>query len=200
MSNSNVAVIGPQSDWKSHTEKTWNVHLQWVVSAVFLNHGLDPKLSLWWAAIKRKLNFACVLLSSDTPKSLICTTNWLLNRYIWTCGKLGVFGWCCCLRGEWIGYIHLAVNRVWADTQIHCLCSAFNSGSVYCFHLVLGANQYNWRKTVDYSSDYYIIIVLKAALWQNLGWALEEKRGHRDAFEVKQRVYSRFHKPLLHHM
>lgn len=30
------ALSGPQSDWKSHTEKTWNVHLQWVVSAVFL--------------------------------------------------------------------------------------------------------------------------------------------------------------------
>lgn len=27
MSNSNVAVIRPQSDWESHTEKTWNVHL-----------------------------------------------------------------------------------------------------------------------------------------------------------------------------
>lgn len=44
MSNSNVAVIGPQSDWKSHTEKTWNARLQWVVSAVFLNHGLGPKI------------------------------------------------------------------------------------------------------------------------------------------------------------
>ena len=41
-----------------------------------------------------------MLLSSDTPKSLMCTTNRLVNGYILTCRKLGVFGWYFCLEGE----------------------------------------------------------------------------------------------------
>lgn len=129
--------------------------------------GWDTKVGLWWVAIKWKLNFACMQLSSDTPKPLICTTIRLVKRYILTCKKLGVFGWYCCLEGEavveWIVHIHLAVNCVQADTQIHCLCTAFNSGSVYYFYVVLGDNQWIWRKMVDCSS-YIINICFMAEL------------------------------------
>lgn len=45
-------------------------------------------------------NVICTLLSSDTPKSLMCTTNWLVNEYILTWRRLGVFGWYCWLEGK----------------------------------------------------------------------------------------------------
>lgn len=104
--------------------------------------GWDPKLGLRCLAIKRKLNFACGLLSCNTAKSVICTTNMVVNRCILTWEKVGewasewVFGWHSCLEGlgcGWVNHSH-APGCHTTHSQIHCQTLALFF-FFYHFHL-----------------------------------------------------------------
>lgn len=148
--------------------------------------GWDPKLGLWQVAIKWKLNFACMLLSSDMPQSLICTINGPVNRYILTREKLGVFGWYCCLEGcSWVNQSHSPGRR--------CLCAAFNSLLAVFFLFWVIINKTRGGRSIIYH------LLLIPALWQK-PWPHSRENGRLRyvSFRGFTTDYNRFHKPFRH--
>lgn len=75
---------GPQSDWKSPTEKTGDVHPHWVVSAVFffffLRRGLGPKIgSLVGLQLNESWTSCAWCWALTLQKSVICADSGLGN-------------------------------------------------------------------------------------------------------------------------